>query len=208
MGCITWMDSHQGSIMCILTFSYLLVTLFIFRSNKKAVDAANRQIVESQKMREDALIAQKQNTALQLLDQRIEIYKLLQKWIISANIISTDDKSYKESLPILRSVIFPYESGPSLDASIKLTNDLNALTLESKIIQMAQICFSPELYPPINSFVNAFWNMALYINNEIRGIDPMYTRANTLKEKTKEINKENIIDQMMKEMKEVQTKTK
>ena len=86
-------------IMCGLTLIYVGATIMILFSNSKSAKAAEKQIEESK-------LIQKQNVALQLLNQRISIYNILSEWIMNAKIICRNDMHFKQSLPLLRAMIF------------------------------------------------------------------------------------------------------
>lgn len=86
-------------LMCGLTAIYVFATWRILISNKRSADAAAEQIEESR-------CIQEQNVALQLLNQRIDIYKALTFWVENARIICTGDMHYKDSLPKLQALIF------------------------------------------------------------------------------------------------------
>lgn len=86
-------------IMCGLTAIYVIATIMILVSNSKSAKAAEKQIEESK-------LIQKQNAALQLLNQRINIYNILSEWVTIAKTLCRNDMHFKQSLPLLHAGIF------------------------------------------------------------------------------------------------------
>ena len=81
MNIIEWCNENNGFIMAMLTFVYVAATIVICWLNKKAAEAAQRQITEAEEMQKITLKIQEQNVAIQLFEKRYEVYSLLAKWI-------------------------------------------------------------------------------------------------------------------------------
>lgn len=100
-------------IMCGLTAIYVGATVAILWSNKRSADAATEQIKESRQIQE-------QNAALQLLNQRINIYKTIVSWTENAKIISTGTEHFNDSLPRLQSLIFNNASDDVVEKNMRI----------------------------------------------------------------------------------------
>lgn len=215
-------------IMCGLTFIYVVATIAILWSNKNSVDAAVKQIDESKRIQE-------QNVALQLLEQRFFVYKTISSWLENAKIIVSGTMHFKESLPLLQSLIFNNAADNDGDKRSRieilknelqkpmiLDSDRSAMVLElnyleqelylkkmvslseeSKIIELAEVCYNNIDYSIIKSFVNAYMDIALHIGEEIQN-GGSYHYSNTLKHCVQKMFDAQVLEKMKEEMKKVQ----
>lgn len=69
---INWMNCNDGFLMTVITFVYVVATIFISVFNGKSAKASRAQIVEAQKQ-------QKQNVGLQLYAKRKDVMDKLSK---------------------------------------------------------------------------------------------------------------------------------
>ena len=113
-------------IMCGLTLIYVIATVAILWSNKRSADAATKQIDESKRIQE-------QNAALQLLEQRFAIYRTVSSWLGNAKIISTGAVHFKDSLPMLQSLIFH-------NAADNVSEKTRRIEILKSKLQMPMIC--------------------------------------------------------------------
>lgn len=51
---IQWIDTHNCSLMVLITVVYVIATVMIMIANRKTVDAANAQVEESRKQLEES----------------------------------------------------------------------------------------------------------------------------------------------------------
>ena len=132
-------------LMCGLTAIYVYATVKILYSNKRSADAAAEQIEESRRI-------QKQNVALQLLNQRIDIYKVLSSWLENARIISNGDMHFRESLPKLQALIFNnaeddvFEKTRQIAALNREMNDYSRPWEEREKIKVQKIAMEQDVF--------------------------------------------------------------
>ena len=67
-----WMNENSGALLVIVTFAYVIATVFICYYNWKSAKASREQIIASQKQQE-------QNTGLQLYSMRKEVVNKVAK---------------------------------------------------------------------------------------------------------------------------------
>ncbi len=227
------MNNFTDWLMCILTGIYVVATILIFLSNKKSADAASLQIEESKNI-------QKQNAALQLFNQRTNIYDILSEWITNAKIICRDDMHFNQSLPLFHSMIFNnakdielrdlryqvfqieqnlgrygvleqteeieilHEQLQVLSREL-LLRKLSMIGKETKILELSEICFKAN-YEIIKDFVDAYVELTLNYDQEIKK-DSVYFYTNQLKNATRKLLDEKILEKMKEDMKEINSFT-
>ena len=219
-------------IMCGLTAIYVIATIKILFSNSKSAKAAEKQIEESK-------LIQKQNVALQLLNQRISIYNILSEWIEYAKVICENNMHFNDSLKILYSFIFnnpkdveledlkfqisqvkqAMEKSDIKEEQVKLLQEqLDVLSTnlflrkfymmkqDAKVVELAEICFDVD-YQTIKKFVDAYMEMTLYIDHEMRN-NKEWPYTTQLKIATNRIIDEGILEKMKEEMKNAKNLSK
>ena len=72
---IAWINENNGSLMVIITFAYVIATVFICIFNAKSAKASRDQIAASQKQ-------QQQNAGLQLYSMRREVISKIGKLML------------------------------------------------------------------------------------------------------------------------------
>lgn len=89
---ITWLNENDGFVMAILTFVYVVATIFIFISNKKSATAA--------------INANKQQYALALLNQRLSAYYCLNNLVSVAKTLSITNFPFGTPLDAFNSMLY------------------------------------------------------------------------------------------------------
>lgn len=90
---IKWCNDNSGFLMCILTAIYVIATLRILRSNKKAASLSESQVLQMQEAQEQAYDIQRQNFDIQLFNQRFDLYNIIKTIVFneSNNILNSFD---------------------------------------------------------------------------------------------------------------------
>ena len=181
---VNWMNCNQGFVMGILTSVYVVATIFIWHSNKKAANAAADQLEEMKNI-------QKQNVNIHLFEKRFEAVFLLNKWYTLTKSVFDEEvqKSYgnmppnqlfkmfvfcdflnKELLDLNKQLNSAMSYNPPNQQIIdKLNQDIATAVFQSvndtanKIGLIEYLC--PDLpYEQIKSFIQAFISLSSNIS--------------------------------------------
>lgn len=80
---IKWCNENNGFVMTVLTFVYVIATIFIYRANKRSANAMIKSNIHSNDLYDQNRLIQKQNLDIQLFNDRYQLYEDIKKHLDS-----------------------------------------------------------------------------------------------------------------------------
>lgn len=209
---LTFIKNYESVITVGIAFLNLCIAGVAWLAAKKSADAAIESTKIASAQADEAVIAQKQNTAVSLLDHRVTVYNQLAEWLGYANVICSGHVHYSKSLERFYSMVLrktnyvPLDDVPSYD-DLQIDTLLIRLSSERDTIMLFSLLFTEfnaNEYSMIDNFVTSFTDMILHIDEEMGKEKNPFYYANRLQKVTSKINEVDILGRMRNEMRPVQ----